>query len=157
MGVEKETGITLNYDKYNWEEHSHFITEDNVLPVDFGEGKKNIYALPGTTVLVQRDREVQLAVNGFGEGRAVYISGLPYSFENSRLLHRAVLWSCRSEDKLKLWYSTNCNVDVHAYPENKKYCVVNNVDKPQKTVVFANGGNSFDVELMENEIIWYKW
>ncbi len=26
LGVEKETGFTLNYDKYNWEEHpDHFI------------------------------------------------------------------------------------------------------------------------------------
>ncbi|MFR5556561.1 MAG: lacto-N-biose phosphorylase central domain-containing protein [Coprococcus sp.] len=27
----------------------------------------------------------------FGEGRGVYISGLPYSFENSRVLYRAIL------------------------------------------------------------------
>ena len=157
LGVEKETGLTLNYDKYNWEEHDHFITEGCQRPIDFGEGKKSIYALPGTTVLVQTDKEVQMAANGFGEGRAVYISGLPYSFENSRLLHRAVLWSCRAEAELKLWYSTNCNVDVHAYTESRKYCVVNNADRPQKTTVFVNGGNSFDVELEGGEIVWYKW
>ena len=29
-------------------------------------------------ILVQRDREVQMAVNEFGKGRSVYISGLPY-------------------------------------------------------------------------------
>ena len=41
MGVEKETGFTLNYDKYNWEEHpDHFILQDTTGPVDFGEGKK---------------------------------------------------------------------------------------------------------------------
>ena len=29
LGVEKETGFTLNYDKYNWEEHpGHFILAD---------------------------------------------------------------------------------------------------------------------------------
>ena len=29
IGVEKETGFTLNYDKYNWEEHpEHFILQD---------------------------------------------------------------------------------------------------------------------------------
>ena len=48
--------------------------------MDFGEGKKSIYALEGTQVLVQRDKEVQLAANEFGQGRAVYLSGLPYSF-----------------------------------------------------------------------------
>jgi 1,3-beta-galactosyl-N-acetylhexosamine phosphorylase len=157
LGVEKETGFTLGYDKYNWQEHAHFITEDCAAAIDFGEGEKGVYALPGATVLVQRDKEVQLAVNGFGKGRAVYISGLPYSFENSRLLHRAVLWSCHGEDSLKLWYSSNCNVDVHAYTESKKYCVVNNTDRPQKTTVFAGSGNSFDIELEGNEISWYKW
>ena len=55
LGVEKETGFTLGYDKYNWEEHpEHFILEDCKEPVDFGEGKKSIYALEGTQILVQK-------------------------------------------------------------------------------------------------------
>ena len=38
ISVEKETGFTLNYDKYNWEEHkNHFILADTTKPVDFGE------------------------------------------------------------------------------------------------------------------------
>ena len=91
----------LGYDKYNWEEHpDHFILGDCQGEVDFGEGMKGIYALEGAQVLVQREKEVQLAVNGYGSGRAVYLSGLPYSFENSRLLHRAVLWSTHSEEEL---------------------------------------------------------
>ena len=98
FGVEEETGFTLGYDKYNWDEHEHFILEDSE-EVDFGEGKKNIYALPSATILVQKEKEVQMAVNEFGKGRAVYISGLPYSFENSRVLYRAVLWSTHSEDE----------------------------------------------------------
>ena len=69
MGVEKETGFTLNVDKYNWEEHDHFIKADCTKEIDFGEGKKNIYALDGTQILVQRDKEVQMAVNEFGKGR----------------------------------------------------------------------------------------
>ena len=40
LGVEKETGFTLNYDKYNWDSNSHFITEDCTGDVNFGEGKK---------------------------------------------------------------------------------------------------------------------
>ena len=134
FGVEEETGFTLGYDKYNWDEHEHFILEDSE-EVDFGEGKKNIYALPSATILVQKEKEVQMAVNEFGKGRAVYISGLPYSFENSRVLYRAVLWSTHSEDELNRWFSTNYNVDVHAYPKNNKYCVVNNTDEPQQTTI----------------------
>ena len=144
----------MGYDKYNWEEHRHFILEDTDT-VDFGEGKKNIYALEGATVLVQREKEVQMAVNEFGRGRSVYISGLPYSFENSRILYRCILWSCHSEKELNKWFSTNYNVDVHAYPKNNKYCVVNNTDKLQRTVIYRGDGSSFDIEMEPNGIVWY--
>ena len=156
LGVEKETGFTLNYDKYNWDAHSHFITEDCSEEVNFGEGKKSIYALAGTHIVVQKDKEVQLAVNDYGSGRAVYISGLPYTFENNRLLYRAVLWSSHSEQDLNTWFSTNYNVEVHAYVKNGKYCVVNNTYEPQKTTVYRGDGSSFELSMEANEIKWYK-
>ncbi|WPB39481.1 1,3-beta-galactosyl-N-acetylhexosamine phosphorylase [[Clostridium] scindens] len=155
FGVEEERGFTLGYDKYNWEEHDHFILEDSD-KVDFGEGKKNIYALEGATVLVQEGKEVQMAVNDFGKGRAVYISGLPYSFENSRVLYRAVFWCSHAEDELNCWFSTNYNVDVHAYPQNKKYCVVNNTDEMQETVIYRGDGSSFPLEIGPNGILWFE-
>lgn len=156
LGVEKETGFTLNYDKYNWDSHSHFITEDCAEEVNFGEGKKSIYALAGTHIVVQKEKEVQLAVNDYGNGRAVYISGLPYTFENNRLLYRAVLWSSHSEQDLNTWFSTNYNVEVHAYVKNGKYCVVNNTYEPQKTTVYRGDGSSFELSMEANEIKWYK-
>ena len=157
LGVEKETGFTLGYDKYNWEEHSdHFILADCAGEVDFGEGAKGIYALEGAQVLVQRDREVQLAVNEFGAGRCVYIGGLPYSFENSRLLHRSLLWAAHGEEELCRWFSSNCSVDVHAYVKNGKYCVVNNTYEPQETTVWTGDGSSFEAALAPNEIRWYE-
>lgn len=156
LGVEKERGFTLGYDKYNWDNHSHFITEDASEHIDFGEGMKSIYALPESTVLVQREKEVQLAVNEYGSGRSVYISGLPYSFENNRLLHRAVLWSSHCENQLNSWFSSNYNVEVHAYVKNGKFCVVNNTYEPQSTTVYRGDGSSFHLDLDSNEIRWYK-
>lgn len=156
MGVEEENGFHLNKDKYNWDEHEHFITEDCEGEINFGEGKKNIFALEGTTILRQKDKEVQLAVNSFGQGRSVYISGLPYSFENSRLFYRAVLWAASDEENIRHWFSTNYNVEVHAYIKNHKYCVVNNTYEPQSTVVYRGDGSSFQVDLDANEIIWYE-
>ena len=157
LGVEEENGFTLNYDKYNWDEHpDHFILQDADLPIDFGEGKKNIYALEGTEVLVQRNREVQMAAHDFGKGRAVYISGVPYSFANSRTLYRAILWSAHSEEELHTWFSSNYNVEVHAYVKNGKYCVVNNTYEPQDTTVYTTDGNHFDLHLEANEIKWYE-
>ncbi len=156
FGVEEERGFTLGYDKYNWESHSHFITQDADGEIDFGEGKKNIYALEGTEILVEKEKEVQLAVHGFGKGRAVYISGLPYSFANSRLLYRAILWSAGDEERLLQWFSSNYNVEVHAYPANGKYCVVNNTYEPQSTVVYRGDGSSYSLDLEANQIIWYE-
>ena len=157
LGVEEENGFTLNYDKYNWEEHpDHFILQDADRPIDFGEGKKNIYALEGTEVLVQRNKEVQMAAHDFGKGRVVYISGVPYSFANSRTLYRAILWSAHSEEELHTWFSSNYNVEVHAYVKNGKYCVVNNTYEPQDTTVYTTDGSSFALHLDANEIKWYE-
>ena len=156
LGVEKETGFTLNYDKYNWDEHrDHFILADVEDQVNFGEGKKSIYALEDTEILVQKDKEVQMAVNSCGDGRCVYISGLPYSFENSRVLYRAILWAAHAEGELNKWFSTNYNVEVHAFVKNGKYCVVNNTYEPQSTVVYTDNG-SFPLDLEANEIKWYE-
>lgn len=156
FGVECENGFNLNKDKYNWEEHPHFIMEDCSGEIDFGEGKKNMYAFDGTEILVQKDHEVQMTVRTFGKGRSVYISGLPYSFENSRLLYRAVIWASGDEKNLKKWFSTNYNVEVHAYVKNGKYCVVNNTYEPQDTTVYRGDGTSFDVHMEANAIHWYE-
>ena len=157
LGVEKETGFTLGYDKYNWDAHpDHFILADCTKEMDFGEGMDSIYALEGATILVQKDKEVQMAVNEYGKGRCVYISGLPYSFENSRVFYRAILWSAHDADNLHKWFSSNFNVEVHAYVKNGKYCVVNNTYEPQSTVVYKGDGSSFGLELDANQIVWYE-
>ena len=156
LGVEEERDFTLGYDKYNWETHSHFITEDVKDKIDFGESRKYIYALEGTQVLEVEDKEVHLAVNEFGKGRSVYMSGLPYSFENSRLLYRAILWSAGDEANIHSWFSSNYNVEVHAYIKNGKYCVVNNTYEPQSTTVYRGDGSSFDLDLEANQIVWYE-
>ena len=124
--------------------------------MDFGEGKKSIYAFEGTEILIQRDKEVQMAAHEYGQGRGVYISGLPYSFVNNRVLYRAILWAAHAEGELRTWFSTNYNVEVHAYVKNGKYCVVNNTYEPQDTTVYRGDGSSFDLHLDANEIRWYE-
>lgn len=155
LGVEKETGLTLNYNKYNWEAKKHFITEELYEPLDCGEGVSNIYALDDTDIIEVHNQSVQLATNQFGKGRSVYIAGLPFSFENARVLLRAILWATHSENQLYTWFSSNCFVDVHAYVENNKYCVVNNTFEKQNTIIYTQDNKSFALELEANEIRWY--
>ena len=121
LGVEEERGFNLNTDKYNWEEHKdHFILKDTDGTVDFGEGKKEYlrtsrYEDPYPERSGSPDGSKKPSENG----RGVYISGLPYSFCNSRILYRAVLWSAAAENELFCWFSSNYNVEVHAYVKNK--------------------------------------
>ena len=156
LGVEKETGFTLGYGKFNQQEHpDHFLLEDASEPVNFGEGKKGVYALEGTQVLIKRDGDVQLSVNDAGRGRAVYVSGLPYSPQNARLLHRAVMWASHAEEELRCWFSENPAVDVHAYESSRKYCVVNNSAEAQSTTVYRGDGSSFPLALTPGGIEWF--
>lgn len=156
LGVDKEIGFSLPSDKYNWEEQDHFVIEDGREEIDFGEGMKNVYALPGTKVIRTKGEDIQLAVHEFGKGRSVYISGLPYSFENSRLLYRAIFWAAGQDKEMKRWYSDNYNVEINYYPATKKCCIVNNTYVPQNTVVYDGNGKGREFSLAANEILWFS-
>ena len=156
LGVDKELGFTMHTDKYNWEVHpNHFITEQ-LEHEDWGECINNVYALPGTEILAEKDLHVNLAVNEYGKGRGVYMNGLPFSFENVRLLYRAIFFAAHKEDEMKHWYSENYNVDVNVYPSTNSFCVVNNTYEPQTTTIYKGDGSSFEVELAECEIQWFE-
>ena len=154
LGVEKENGFTLGYDRYNKTCAPHFITKGLPESIDFGEGQNGIYALPGASVLSMRDGSVQLAANEFAAGRAVYLSGLPFSFVNARLLYRAALWCAHGENLETVWSSDNPNVDVHAYPERGCACLVNNADTQETATVYDGAGASQTVTLSPGEIRW---
>jgi len=158
LGVDKELGFSLSTDKYFTEEsESHFITEGLTKPYDFGEGMKNIYALDRKTeILSYEDGEVQMASHDYGQGRGVYIAGLPYTTENARLLHRAIYYSARKEERMKIYYADNIHVEVHAYPSKGIYAVVNNTDEIQSTKVWDDAGREDEVVLAPSEIRWMK-
>ncbi len=157
LGVNKEVGFSMSTDKYNWEEHSHFITEESSEAIDFGEGMKNIYALSDAEVLKKDGEDVQMAVNRFGDGRSVYISGIPYSFENSRMLYRAIFWAAGMEQEMKKWYSSNYHAEVNYYPATGKYCIVNNTYEPQETVIYDGNGQACSMQLKANDILWFSF
>lgn len=161
LGVDEEIGLTLSNDKYNIEEQAHAIT-DGISTFDYGEDKKNIYALDSATVLdiAFSDRfkrsvnvgEVKMAVNEYGKGRSFYITGIPYSFENARLLYKAMVWCAGKE--LNRCYADNVCVECNYYPETGKYAIVNNSDKPQTTKFYDINGAESSIELGAMEVKW---
>lgn len=155
LGVDEELGFTLNSDKYNWDVHEHFIAKQ-LEHEDFGEEVRNIYALDAT-IVSQHDLHVNLAVNDYGDGRGVYINGLPFSFENARLLYRSLYFAAHKEKIMKKWYCENYNVEINYYPSTQSFCVVNNTYEPQTSLVYRGDGSSFEITLAACEIKWYEY
>ncbi len=163
LGVDEEVGFTLSNDKYNITKVAHELT-DGLSDIDYGEDKKNIYALDGTKVLdiAFSDRfkrsvnvgEVKMAVNEYGKGRSFYITGIPYSFENSRLLYKAMCWTANKP--LNVCFATNVNVECNYYESSGKYALVNNSSQKQTTEFYDKSGNKSIIELKPMEIKWIK-
>ena len=156
LGVDKELGFTLSTDKYfKTALDKHFITEDRSADFDFGESKHDIYALsPATEIIEYSNNEVHMAANTYGKGRGVYISGLPYSYENTRLLMRAMFYAASKEDRYHIWYADNLNCEVNAYPESGKYAILNNSNETQTTKFYDGEGNCETITLGPCEILW---
>lgn len=156
LGVDKELGFTLSTDKYFTKAcESHFIAQDRVSNYEFGESMKNVYALSEDTEIVEYSNgEVHIAAHKYGKGCGVYIAGLPYSFENTRLLMRALYYASGREENLKKWFAQNLNCEVHAYPEAGKYAILNNTSEVQTTVVYDGEGRTAEYTMQPGEIIW---
>ncbi|MGE6400133.1 1,3-beta-galactosyl-N-acetylhexosamine phosphorylase [Bacillus cereus] len=155
LGVDKELGFSLSTDKYFINPvENHFISDDSA-QFDFGEGMKNIYALSEETEIIEYSNgEIHLSSHQFGEGRSVYIAGLPYSEENTRLLMRALYYAAHKEEEFHKYHASNIYCEVHAYPSIQKMAIVNNSMVEQMTGVYDGKGNRKEVTLAPSEIRW---
>ncbi|MGL4798693.1 MAG: 1,3-beta-galactosyl-N-acetylhexosamine phosphorylase [Cellulosilyticaceae bacterium] len=157
LGVDKEVGFTLSTRKYNQTPaEGHFILADVEEVLDFGEGMKNIYAKDFATVLHIDKEDVGLAVTQYGKGRGVYIAGLPYSIQNTRLLLRACYFAASKEEQFNIWQTTNTYTECAYYPETKKMAVINNSDEEQVTQVYLEKGEVKEVTLAPMGIQWFS-
>ena len=95
-----------------------------------------------------------MAINEYGKGRSFYITGIPYSFQNSRLLYKAM---CRVANKnLYECYSTNENTECNYYPSSGKYAVINNAKTEQRTEFYDEKGVKTELVLKPMEVRWIK-
>ncbi|SHI72109.1 1,3-beta-galactosyl-N-acetylhexosamine phosphorylase [Clostridium cavendishii DSM 21758] len=158
LGVDKELGFSLSTDKYfKTKLDNHFITDDITESIDFGESQKNVYALKESTEIISyKDGNLLMSANSYGKGRSVYIAGLPYSPQNSRILLRSCYYAANKESQLKKWYADNINCEVSAYLESKKYAVINNSNENQETIVYDGNGIGEKMFLAPAEIRWIE-
>ena len=123
--------------------------------IDFGEPIANTFPVSEDVTLLRADGgQVQLAVNEYGKGRGVYVSGLPYSAANARLLERILFWASHNEDKYTAYSSTNPECEVAVFPDAGQYCVINNTDRPQSTDVALPDGSVEHFDLDQSAIAW---
>ena len=155
LGVDREMCFSLNTDKYNELDATHFILEDIDGEVDFGEGTSRVYAQGKNYQVLAMDGEYsQLVVNEYGKGHSVYFAGLPYSPQNCRILLRAIYYAAGMENEMKRYYVTNVDTEVTVFQKSKKIAVINNSSEAQYTEVYINGNCVYKLDMEPGEMRW---
>ena len=155
LGVDRELGWGLSTNRRLEPVEEHFITAD-LGAFDAGEGTPDVVPV-GNDVAVLRagDGVVQIAANEFGEGRCVYFSGLPYSHDNARLLHRALVWAAGREAEWGNWVADDPRIEVGRYPGQRKTLLINNVLETVSTCVRRPDGTPLEVTLPPGGHRWF--
>ncbi|HYP17958.1 MAG TPA: 1,3-beta-galactosyl-N-acetylhexosamine phosphorylase [Opitutus sp.] len=129
----------------------HFITADLTTAPDFGKDVDGIYVFDGSTqVLAERagEKSPKIATHAFGKGRSVYFSGFKFTYENTRLLHRALYWAAAQEGAWGTWGADNVKTEATYFAKAGKLVVINNAGTDeQTTVTLGDGKTSKKVKL----------
>lgn len=159
MGVQKEIGHSIQrLARGATPLDRHFILADQPGPIDLGVDRSFVYVSdPHTQVLLAGPNgHILLSAHEFGQGRSVYMAGLPYRPDNSRLVHRAIFWAGRQENELKQWFSSNPHTDCAAFPETGYFVVANASDAVQETVVYDGWSRPTSVTLRPYASQWFE-
>ncbi|MDO5699930.1 MAG: 1,3-beta-galactosyl-N-acetylhexosamine phosphorylase [Bowdeniella nasicola] len=154
LGVDRETGWSLSTDRYP-KVCEHPIAEDLGPELWAGERQGDVFATTASIVRLH-DGSVDVAVNDYGDGHAVYLAGLPYSAENSRLLHRALIWAATGslEDLTEVWIADDPRVEVAFYPSVERLFAYNGSEAAISTRLRGPGGTEVSVDLAPLDSQW---
>ncbi|MDR0783683.1 MAG: 1,3-beta-galactosyl-N-acetylhexosamine phosphorylase, partial [Propionibacteriaceae bacterium] len=116
--VDREIGWGLSTRRYPRHDPNHFIVADLDRAFDPGESTPGIVPVSDLTQVLRFDSggDITLATNTYGAGRAVYASGLPWSPDNNRLLHRAIHWAANDEAGFSQWIASDPRVEIAHWP-----------------------------------------
>ena len=155
LGVDRELGWGLNTTRYPAEAVEHFVTADVQGQIDVGEGTANIVGTsPRVEVLQYQNGAISAAAHAYGNGRSIYLAGLPYSHENSRLLHRAICWAAGHDGEFETWTADDPRVEVAHYADAGIAVVLNNTLEQVTTHVRGPEGRSWEVSLGSGAQDW---
>lgn len=143
LGVDREVGWSLSTDRHPTTVGSHFLSADLHGSFDHGEEPGAVVATdPTTQVVVEEGGRVRLSTHDFGNGRGVYLAGLPWSPQNSRLLHRTLMWAAHREGEWGvLPVSSDPAVEVAWYPGVSRALAYNSSDRTVETRLSGLGAD----------------
>ena len=145
----------------------HFVTDGiDMTKIDFNPNVRGMYTLAAKVIKMRYDEtypygwqnagHVDLAVNEYGKGRSMYVSGLSPCNESYRLIYNAILWASGKESEKKVVYSANSDVDAYYYERSKKYALINSSDESRSTEFYDKSGYKSIIELKPKEIRWIE-
>lgn len=157
LGVDREIGLTVGFDKYQYDQlgENHFITAALDKALSFNKKVDKVFvANPKAEVLLDDAEGINLAVNSFGKGRAVYMASHYYEPEHMKLLYRAIFWAAHQEELALKWTCSNPQVECAYYGDSKKLAVVNNSFEKQETTIYTEKGTvTLELEPCEMKVI----
>lgn len=156
LGVDRETGWSLSTNKYP-QVSDHEIASELGEEFWAGERPGDVFATTASIVRPHED-SVDIAVNSYGEGHAVYLAGLPYSVENARLLHRAIIWAATGgqDDLRAVWFTSDPAVEVAFYPGAGRLFVYNSSHESRQAVLYGPAGEELEVSLRDLQSTWIE-
>ena len=168
LGVEKECNFR-HFEKRDEMKpiEKHYMTDGiDMSKIAFNPNVRGMYPLSADVIKMHYDEtypygwqnagHVDLAVNEYGKGRSIYLSGISPSNESYRLIYNAILWACGKENERNIVYSSNPNVDAYYYSRAKKYGLINSTNEPQCTEFYDKSGYKSIIELKPKQIRWIE-
>lgn len=172
LGVQKENDLTIHEKrKCPTVINQHYLFNDiNIKNLRFLSVNSQVYTIGADVLNISYDPafgggapdgaanigNVNLAVNSYGKGRSVYISGLYESNDAYKLIYRSMLWAANKENLDKKCYSTNVDVDVFYYENKNIYALLNNTSNVQNVTYYDINGKEHKAIVDANKILWVK-
>ncbi|MFV0363975.1 MAG: lacto-N-biose phosphorylase central domain-containing protein, partial [Suipraeoptans sp.] len=136
LGVDKNTMSEVCHGKWSFE----IEKIEGLLPDGYSIPKKaSVSMTDGKAIVLDADSsEIKLAINKFGSGCGVYLSGFEFSKSNTAMLLNLILYGTKSTQRNYL--TDNVNTECAYFPDAKKLVVINNSDKEQVTNIETEFG-----------------
>ena len=90
--------------------------------------------------LLSEGGDVVLSANTYGEGRGVYLNGFSWSFENARLLYRALLWAAKREELDGMLMPEDPACECAYFIGSKKLVVLNGENQEKALTILTPDG-----------------